>query len=168
MTSKKQFKQAYYPEPLVFEIEETKYHKYFAPQLPEDIVKRVKDPQKLIPKTMVRTNPPKLPKLAEFQLARHYLHLAQMNFSVDTGFYPLGSCTMKYNPKINDFITMDRRVTMIHPFQPARTVQGNIRVLYELEQMLNEVAGMERTTLQPSAGAHGEFTGIMIIRAYHY
>ncbi|HUT81624.1 MAG TPA: aminomethyl-transferring glycine dehydrogenase subunit GcvPB [Candidatus Bathyarchaeia archaeon] len=168
MTDKKPYNQAYYPEPLVFELEETKYHKYSAPQLPEEIAKKVKDPQKLIPKTMIRTEPPNLPKLAEFQLARHYLHLAQMNFSVDTGFYPLGSCTMKYNPKINDFITMDRRVTMIHPFQPARTVQGNIRILYEIEQMLNEVAGMERTTLQPSAGAHGELTGIMIIRAYHY
>ncbi len=168
MTNKKQFNQAYYPEPLVFELEETKYQKYSAPKLPEEIVKKIKNPEKLLPKTMVRTDPPKLPKLAEFQLARHYLHLAQMNFSVDTGFYPLGSCTMKYNPKINDFITMDRRVTMTHPFQPARTVQGNIRILYEMEQILNEVAGMERTTLQPSAGAHGELTGIMVIRAYHY
>ena len=167
MTEKKS-KQAYYPEPLVFEIKSTKYPKYQAPEIPEDIAKKINDPQSLIPKDMQRKKLPNLPNLAEYQLARHYLHLAQMNFTVDTGFYPLGSCTMKYNPKINDRITSDRRVAMTHPFQPIRTVQGNIRILYETEKMLNELAGMARTTLQPSAGAHGELTGIMIIRAYHY
>ncbi len=167
MTTEKTTKLAYYKEPLVFEMEPTKYDKYSPPSIPKEISKKVKDPLTLIPKEMQRENPPNLPKLAEFQLARHYLHLAQMNFAVDSGFYPLGSCTMKYNPKINDFISLDHRVAMVHPFQPARTVQGNIRILYETEQMLNELAGMERTTLQPSAGAHGEFTGIMVIRAYH-
>lgn len=158
---------AFYREPLVFELEETKYERYSPPSIPKEIKKTVKNPIALIPKEMQRKNPPNLPKLAEFQLARHYLHLAQMNFTVDSGFYPLGSCTMKYNPKINDFISTDKRVAMAHPFQPARTVQGNIRILYETEQMLNELAGMARTTLQPSAGAHGELTGIMIIRAFH-
>ncbi|RLI68020.1 MAG: aminomethyl-transferring glycine dehydrogenase subunit GcvPB, partial [Candidatus Gerdarchaeota archaeon] len=131
-------------------------------------MKNVPATDKLIPKEMLRKEPPKLPSVAEFQLARHYLRLAQMNYSVDTNFYPLGSCTMKYNPKINDFLSMDRRLSDVHPFQPARTVQGNIRILYETEQMLNELAGMKRTTLQPSAGAHGELTGILVIRAYHY
>jgi len=158
---------AFYREPLVFELEETKYERYSPPSIPKEIKKSVKKPFALIPKEMQRTDPPNLPKLAEFQLARHYLHLAQMNFTVDSGFYPLGSCTMKYNPKINDYISTDKRVAMAHPFQPARTVQGNIRILYETEQMLNELAGMARTTLQPSAGAHGELTGIMVIRAYH-
>ncbi|NHJ32821.1 MAG: glycine dehydrogenase subunit 2 [Asgard group archaeon] len=158
---------AFYREPLVFELEETKYERYSPPSIPKEIKKIIKKPESLIPKEMQRTEPPNLPKLAEFQLARHYLHLAQMNFTVDSGFYPLGSCTMKYNPKINDFLSTDKRVAMAHPFQPARTVQGNIRILYETEQMLNELAGMARTTLQPSAGAHGELTGIMVIRAYH-
>ncbi|MHA1121359.1 MAG: glycine dehydrogenase subunit 2 [Candidatus Heimdallarchaeota archaeon] len=158
---------AFYREPLVFELEETKYERYSPPSIPKEIKKSVKKSLALIPKEMQRADPPNLPKLAEFQLARHYLHLAQMNFTVDSGFYPLGSCTMKYNPKINDFISTDKRVAMAHPFQPARTVQGNIRILYETEQMLNELAGMARTTLQPSAGAHGELTGIMVIRAYH-
>ncbi|MBK5112437.1 MAG: aminomethyl-transferring glycine dehydrogenase subunit GcvPB [Candidatus Heimdallarchaeota archaeon] len=158
---------AFYREPLVFELEETKYERYSPPNIPNEIEKSIKKPMALIPKEMQRTEPPNLPKLAEFQLARHYLHLAQMNFTVDSGFYPLGSCTMKYNPKINDYISTDKRVAMAHPFQPARTVQGNLRILYETEQMLNELAGMARTTLQPSAGAHGELTGIMVIRAYH-
>ncbi|MHA1629376.1 MAG: aminomethyl-transferring glycine dehydrogenase subunit GcvPB [Candidatus Heimdallarchaeota archaeon] len=166
--NKKEIIQAHYQEPLVFELEPTNYPKYYAPEIPPEIMKNVPATDKLIPKEMLRKEPPKLPSVAEFQLARHYLHLAQMNYSVDTNFYPLGSCTMKYNPKINDFLSMDRRLSDVHPFQPARTVQGNIRILYETEQMLNELAGMKRTTLQPSAGAHGELTGILVIRAYHY
>jgi glycine dehydrogenase subunit 2 len=165
--TEKQSQQAYYKEPLVFELETTKYSKYHAPKVPKEILDQIKNPKDLIPKTMQRKELPNLPNLAEFQLARHYLHLAQMNFAVDTGFYPLGSCTMKYNPKINDRIAADPRVAMAHPFQPIRTVQGNIRILYETEQMLNELAGMARTTLQPSAGAQGELTGILVIRAYH-
>ncbi len=165
--NKKPSRMAYYQEPLVFEIETTKYDKYEPPKLPQKIAGKIVDPKSLIPESMRRKEKSNLPRLAEFQLARHYLHLAQMNFSVDNGFYPLGSCTMKYNPKINDYLSADTRVSMAHPFQPARTVQGNLRILYETEQMLNELAGMARTTLQPSAGAHGEFTGIMVIRAYH-
>jgi len=168
MSKKNKIVQAHYDEPLVFELEQTKYSKYQAPEIPEKIAKNVPALDQLIPKEMLREEEPKLPAVAEFQLARHYLRLAQMNFSVDTNFYPLGSCTMKYNPKINDFLVLDRRIADTHPFQPARTVQGNIRIMYEMEQMLNELAGMKRTTLQPSAGAHGELTGILVIRAYHY
>ncbi|NHJ04308.1 MAG: glycine dehydrogenase subunit 2 [Candidatus Heimdallarchaeota archaeon] len=159
--------QAKYKEPLVFEIETTKYEKYRSPKIPEEVTKTISDATKLIPKEMIREKLPNLPRLAEFQLSRHYTHLAQMTFSVDTGFYPLGSCTMKYNPKINDFISSDHRITETHPFQPDETVQGNIRILYETDKMLSEIAGMARTTLQPSAGAHGELTGILVIRAYH-
>ncbi|NHJ40526.1 MAG: glycine dehydrogenase subunit 2 [Asgard group archaeon] len=166
--AEKKSQQAYYPEPLIFEIESTKYPKYKPPKIPEIIANKFKNITSLIPEKIQRKNIPDLPILAEYQLARHYLHLAQMNFAVDTGFYPLGSCTMKYNPKINDLIASDKRVAVAHPFQPIRTVQGNIRILYETEKMLNEIAGMARTTLQPSAGAHGELTGIMVIRAYHY
>jgi len=159
--------QAKYTEPLVFELETTKYQRYQPPKVPDEIAKEVGSAKQLIPEKMQRKDKPNLPRLAEFQLARHYLHLAQMTFSVDSGFYPLGSCTMKYNPKINDFLSSDRRLTETHPFQPIETVQGNLRILYETEHMLNELAGMVRTTLQPSAGAHGEFTGILVIRAFH-
>ena len=160
-------KQAKYDEPLVFEMETTKYDKYHPPKIPTEIVKSVGKVADLIPKEMQRDELPHLPQLAEFQLSRHYTHLAQMTFSVDTGFYPLGSCTMKYNPKINDFIANDNRIALSHPFQPDDTVQGNIRILYETDKMLSELSGMARTTLQPSAGAHGELTGILVIRAFH-
>ncbi len=160
-------KQANYDEPLVFEMETTKYAKYHPPKIPAEITKAVGKVSELIPEEMQREELPNLPRLAEFQLSRHYTHLAQMTFSVDSGFYPLGSCTMKYNPKINDVISSDKRIAESHPFQPDETVQGNIRILYETDKMLTELAGMARTTLQPSAGAHGELTGILVIRAYH-
>ncbi|MBD3192658.1 MAG: aminotransferase class V-fold PLP-dependent enzyme [Candidatus Heimdallarchaeota archaeon] len=148
-------------------MEQTKYRKYHPPEIPEKIKKVVKNPSNLLPKELRRKELPQIPRLAEFQLSRHYLHLAQMNFAVDTGFYPLGSCTMKYNPKVNDYLVSDRRIEQAHPCQPDWTVQGNLQILYEMDKILSEIAGMKRTTLQPSAGAHGEFTGILIIRAYH-
>ncbi len=98
---------------------------------------------------------------------RHYTHLSQRNFGVDTGFYPLGSCTMKYNPKLNEDAASLPGFARIHPLQPASTVQGAIQLVYELEQYLAEISGMARVTLQPSAGAHGELTGLMLIKAYH-
>ena len=98
---------------------------------------------------------------------RHYTHLSQRNFGVDTGFYPLGSCTMKYNPKLNEDMAALPGFAHIHPLQPASTVQGAIQLIYEIEQYLAEISGMARVTLQPSAGAHGELTGLMLIKAYH-
>jgi glycine dehydrogenase subunit 2 len=98
---------------------------------------------------------------------RHYTHLSQRNFGVDTGFYPLGSCTMKYNPKVNEDMAALPGFAHIHPLQPASSVQGAIQLIYELEQYLAEISGMARVTLQPSAGAHGELTGLMLIKAYH-
>ena len=98
---------------------------------------------------------------------RHYTHLSQRNFGVDTGFYPLGSCTMKYNPKLNEDMAALPGFAHIHPLQPDSTVQGAIQLIYELEQYLAEISGMTRVTLQPSAGAHGELTGLMLIKAYH-
>src|ERR1700694_3959886 len=116
---------------------------------------------------MLRKDPAPLRELSEIEIVRHYTHLSQRNFGVDTGFYPLGSCTMKYNPKLNEDMAALPGFARIHPLQPDNTVQGAIQLIYELERYLSEIAGMARVTLQPSAGAHGELTGLMLIKAYH-
>jgi glycine dehydrogenase subunit 2 len=121
----------------------------------------------LLPTNLLREVPAPLPEVSEIEVVRHYTHLSQRNFGVDTGFYPLGSCTMKYNPKINEDMAVLPGFAHIHPLQPESTVQGAIQLIYELEQYLAEIAGMARVTLQPSAGAHGELTGMMLIKAYH-
>ena len=107
------------------------------------------------------------PEVSEVDVIRHYTALSTKNYGIDTGFYPLGSCTMKYNPKINeDVIAMDG-FSNIHPYQPEDTVQGALELMYNLANSLIEVAGMDYMTLQPAAGAHGEITGVMLIKAYH-
>ncbi len=108
-----------------------------------------------------------LPELSEFDVVRHYTRLSQLNYSIDTGFYPLGSCTMKYNPKVNEDAARLPGFTGVHPLQPIETVQGSLLLMYELQNWLKEIAGFSGMTLQPAAGAHGEMVGIMIIRAYH-
>jgi glycine dehydrogenase subunit 2 len=123
--------------------------------------------ESMIPSHLLRTEPALLPEVSEIEVVRHYTHLSQRNFGVDTGFYPLGSCTMKYNPKLNEDMAMLPGFARIHPLQPEETVQGAIELMYELEQYLAEISGMARVTLQPSAGAHGELTGLMLIKAYH-
>src|SRR5574341_854534 len=108
-----------------------------------------------------------LPELAELDVVRHYMHLSKFNYSVDSGFYPLGSCTMKYNPKINEDTCRLPGFLFTHPLQPVETVQGNLALMYELQEWLKEISGFAAVTLQPAAGAHGEFTGVLIMRAYH-
>ena len=123
--------------------------------------------ESMIPESMLRKAPAELPEVSEIEIVRHYTHLSQRNFGVDTGFYPLGSCTMKYNPKLNEDMAVLPGFAHIHPLQPDSTVQGAIQLIYELEQYLSEISGMARVTLQPSAGAHGELTGLMLIKAHH-
>src|SRR5262245_37505558 len=123
--------------------------------------------ESMVPAHLLRQQPAPLPEVSEIEIVRHYTHLSQRNFGVDTGFYPLGSCTMKYNPKINEDMAALPGFAHIHPLQPESTIQGAIQLYYELEQYLAEIAGMTRVTLQPSAGAHGELTGLMLIKAYH-
>jgi len=118
-----------------------------------------------IPEQFQRKTPLPLPELVEPQVVRHYTHLAQLNYAVDTGMYPLGSCTMKYNPKVND-----RAATLfadLHPRQSYRTTQGVLALAYELEQMLAKITGMDYVTLQPAAGAQSEFTALLMFKAYH-
>ncbi|MFH1468719.1 MAG: aminomethyl-transferring glycine dehydrogenase subunit GcvPB [Pseudomonadota bacterium] len=113
----------------------------------------------------LRASPPRLPELGEPDVVRHYTRLSQWNYSIDAGFYPLGSCTMKYNPRVNEDIAALPGFTGLHPQQPASTLQGALRLMAELEDALAEITGLDAVTLQPSAGAHGEYTGVACIRA---
>ncbi len=115
----------------------------------------------------LREEPARLPEMAEVDVVRHYMGLSKRAFGVDDGFYPLGSCTMKYNPKLNEAAAAMPAFTQIHPLQPGRTAQGCLEVIYEMQNMLSEVSGMDCTSLQPAAGAHGEWTGLRLIWAYH-
>ena len=120
-----------------------------------------------LPQGLRRASAPALPQVSELDVVRHYTNLSQMNFGVDSGFYPLGSCTMKYNPKINEEIASMPAFAGIHPLQPEDTVQGALRVYRELANALSAITGMAEFTLNPFAGAHGELTGLMVIRQYH-
>ena len=120
-----------------------------------------------IPAGLQRASQPALPQVSELDVVRHYTNLSQMNFGVDSGFYPLGSCTMKYNPKINEEIAAMPAFAGLHPLQPESTVQGALMVYDKLAKSLSEITGMAEFTLNPFAGAHGELTGLMIIRQYH-
>jgi glycine dehydrogenase subunit 2 len=119
-----------------------------------------------IPKNLLRTKL-ELPELSEVEVVRHYTRLSQMNYGVDSGFYPLGSCTMKYNPKVCEELASLEGATCIHPFQPEETVQGALELMYKLERCLAEIAGVDRVCLHPSAGAHGEFVAMLLTKAYH-
>ncbi|MFC2162244.1 aminomethyl-transferring glycine dehydrogenase subunit GcvPB [Candidatus Altiarchaeota archaeon] len=119
-----------------------------------------------IPKSLLRKDL-ELPELTESDVIRHYTALASRNYGIDTGFYPLGSCTMKYNPKVNDEIAGLEGFTGIHPYESRENVQGALKIMHELGKDLEEITGMDAFSLQPAAGAHGELTGIMIIKAYH-
>ena len=116
---------------------------------------------------LLRKSPAKLPEVSEPQVVRHYVNLSIKNHHVDKDFYPLGSCTMKYNPKINDALASLSGFANIHPHQPVESIQGALHIMFELEQMLLKITGMSEATLQPSAGSQGEFAGILIMKKYH-
>jgi len=120
-----------------------------------------------LPEALRRSEAARLPECDELTVVRHYTNLSHNNFGVNDGFYPLGSCTMKYNPVINEEIAAMKAFAGLHPLQPAETCQGALEVYYNLQQSLAELAGLSEFTLNPCAGAHGELTGLMVIRAYH-
>ncbi len=124
-------------------------------------------PKTALPENLARKAGPRLPQLSENDLSRHYSELERRSFGVNDGFYPLGSCTMKYNPKINEETAALPGFTEIHPLQPAHTAQGCLKVLKLAEQYLTEITGMDGMVFQPAAGAHGEYTGLLLIKAYH-
>ncbi|MDE6444749.1 MAG: aminomethyl-transferring glycine dehydrogenase subunit GcvPB [Muribaculaceae bacterium] len=120
-----------------------------------------------IPKDLLRKDEASLPEVGELEVVRHYTNLSNKNFGVDTGFYPLGSCTMKYNPKINEELSSLPSFTTLHPLQDESTVQGALELYWNLQNMLSNLAGLAEFTLNPYAGAHGELTGLMVMRQYH-
>ncbi|WP_257345754.1 aminomethyl-transferring glycine dehydrogenase subunit GcvPB [Pseudalkalibacillus decolorationis] len=148
---------------LIFELSKPGRIGYSIPELdvPETPI------EELIGSDYVRADEPELPEVSELQIMRHYTALSTRNHGVDSGFYPLGSCTMKYNPKINEDVARIPGLAHIHPYQDEDTVQGAMEMLYDLQTTLEEITGMDEVTLQPAAGAHGEWTGLMMIRAYH-
>ncbi len=133
--------------------------------LPKLDVEKV-NPQKTWPQRFIRRELEGFPEMSEVDVVRHFTRLSQWNYGVDSGFYPLGSCTMKYNPKVNEDIARLPGFAGAHPYQPEEISQGALQLIYELETYLSEVSGMDRVTLQPSAGAQGELTGMLMIRSY--
>ncbi len=145
-------------EPLLFEIGKPGRANNYVPEL--DV------PEAPLPADYTRESLP-LPEVSELDVIRHFTRLSQLNFSIDTNFYPLGSCTMKYNPRIHEVTARLPGFLWLHPYQDESTVQGALQLMYELQEMLGEIAGLPYVTLQPAAGAHGELTGLLVIRAYH-
>ena len=151
-----------YYDKLIFELSREGRKGY---ELPKNSFKA--EAVKSIPANLLRTEPLEMPEVSELDVVRHYTNLSTKNFGVDTGFYPLGSCTMKYNPKINEEVAAMPEFTEIHPLQNPETAQGALEVYYNLQHALAALAGLEEFTLNPYAGAHGELTGLMIMRSYH-
>ncbi|NWF54834.1 MAG: aminomethyl-transferring glycine dehydrogenase subunit GcvPB [Syntrophaceae bacterium] len=149
-------------EPLIFEKGAKGRKAYSLPKL--DVEKA--NPEDIWPPKFIRDELEGFPEMSEVDVVRHFTRLSQWNYGVDSGFYPLGSCTMKYNPKVNEEMARLPDFAGVHPYQPEEFAQGAIQIIYELEQYLGEVSGMDRVTLQPSAGAQGELTGMLMIRAY--
>ena len=148
--------------PLIFELSRTERRGYTFPRLDVPDL----DPATSLPSSLLRETAPALPELAEGEIIRHYVNLSHQNHSVDSGFYPLGSCTMKYNPKVNEQVASFPGFTDLHPLQPQSTAQGTLRLLYELTNFLCEITGMAWGTMQPYAGAQGEFTGMKLFQAW--
>lgn len=134
--------------------------------LPSILNEPVKPISDFIPLGSIREENIKLPEVSELDLIRHFSELGRKNFSIDSGFYPLGSCTMKYNPKINEVVSKFERLTKLHPKFPLNQVQGALEIMYILSEYLKEISGFKAITLQPAAGAHGELTGLLIIKKY--
>ena len=151
-----------YYDKLIFELSRPGRQGY---QLPADTYGT--NPVAELPANLLRQEKGELPEVSELDVVRHYTNLSNKNFGVDTGFYPLGSCTMKYNPKINEELCAHPQFTALHPLQGAESVQGALELYYNLQQALSSIAGLAEFTLNPYAGAHGELTGLMVMRQYH-
>lgn len=148
---------------LIFEMSKNGHKAYSLPECDVPVIAI----DNLIDKNFQRKETLELPEVSELDAVRHFTQLSLRNHGVDSGFYPLGSCTMKYNPKVNELVARFDGFTKIHPYQPVRTVQGALELMYELGEMLSEITGMDQISLQPAAGSHGELTGLMIIKSYH-
>ncbi len=147
-------------QPLIFEISKAGRKAYSLPECDVPVCEGIES-------KYLRTEAPELPEVSELDAVRHFTQLSQRNHGVDSGFYPLGSCTMKYNPKVNEAVARFDGFAKVHPYQPEETTQGALKLIYELSDMLSEITGMDSISLQPAAGAHGELAGLMIMKAYH-
>ena len=161
------FRQARWDEPIIFEMGNPGRRGHIVPQVEEEIKEAVGSVETILPSKLQRKNGLRLPELSEAEVVRHFTRLSQMNYCVDLGLYPLGSCTMKYNPKINELLAASASMTAIHPYQDERTAQGILEILYKLSRWLAEITGTHEVCLQPAAGAQGEFLGALMMRAYH-
>jgi glycine dehydrogenase subunit 2 len=160
-------RQAKWVEPLIFERSVPGVVGHSFPSTEPDVKKIAGDLSTIIPQKMVRRNPPNIPEVSEPGVARHFTRLSQMNFAVNLGTYPLGSCTMKYNPAENNWAATIPGFSWLHPLQDTAMTQGALELMWELERWLGEITGMDAVTLQPAAGAQGEWTGVMMMREYH-
>lgn len=149
--------------PLIFERSREGRYAYSLPQ--SDI--KTDSVESILDNKFIRKNKAEFPEVAELDLVRHYTELSNKNFGVDSGFYPLGSCTMKYNPKINEKVARISGFAESHPLQEEEQIQGSLEIIYSLQEELKEITGMDEVTLQPAAGAHGEWTALMIFKVYH-
>ena len=147
-------------QPLIFEISKAGRNAYSLPECDVPVCGGIDS-------KYLRSKAPELPEVSELDAVRHFTQLSQRNHGVDSGFYPLGSCTMKYNPKMNEAVARFDGFAKVHPYQPEETVQGALELIYNLNNMLSEITGMDDISLQPAAGAHGELAGLMIMKEYH-
>jgi len=161
------FKQANWNEPIIFNIGRNGRRGHLLPKVEEKVRRTVGDLGMLIPESMQRKSQLRLPELSEVEVVKHFTRLSEMNYGIDSGLYPLGSCTMKYNPKINESLADLSTINMVHPYQDESTVQGILEILYRVERWLAEITDTYEVCLQPAAGAHGEFLGTLMMRAYH-
>ena len=150
-------------EKLIFEVSKSGRRACHLPELDVEALSL----DDMIPKNYQRKEDAELPEVSEIDVVRHYTGISQKNYSIDGGFYPLGSCTMKYNPKVNEDAASNPGFKNLHPYQPEKTIQGALELMYELSDMLAEISGMDQVSLQPAAGAQGELTGLMLIKSYH-
>jgi len=161
------YHQAIWDEPLLIEKSQPGKIGHLPTEPTETERKIVGNAIEAIPHSLRRNSAPNLPELSEPEVIRHFTRLSQKNFSPDLGIYPLGSCTMKYNPKSSELAVQTVKLEKIHPEQDESTVQGALALMFRLERMLAEITGMSRMTLQPAAGAHGEYLGCLIMRSFH-
>ena len=159
----KEFRQAKWPEPLIFELSKGRKETF---RIDDEFRNEAREALGNIPAALIRESNPGIPNLSEVEVVRHYTRLSQMAYGVDQGPVPLGSCTMKYNPKIDEELTSLPQVTDIHPYQDEDTVQGILEILYLMQKWLAKITGADLCSLQPPAGAAGELTGALIIRKY--
>lgn len=160
------FRQAVWDEPLLIEKSREGRTGYSLPELGPNVLETLHQTAKFLPPSMRRQDLPRLPEISEPEIVRHFMRLSQKNFAIDLGMYPLGSCTMKYNPKVSQRIARDSKISNLHPYQHQNSIQGVLEILWELERYLCELTGMTRFSLSPAAGAQGEYVGALIMRNY--